>query len=724
MNKTFENISILGFLLIFYFSCGSLLSQENSTRDTLVKSESSTETSLKKNANSTIYKPTIGVGVGRMSFFGDLYEKKFQSPLTSRSCVELNVNQPLNSFLFLNFYTVFGKLGANERSEVRNVNFESEIRAGGLNLMYDFSNLIKGNEKIRPWVSVGIEGFEFLSKTDLFDKQGRKYFYWDDGSIKNIAQGSEGSENAFDLVRDYSYESDVREMNLDGFGKYPERSWAIPVGAGFLIRLNERVDFKIGSTLHFGFTDFIDGISEKSKGNRVGNKAKDKFLVSSFSLHYDLVTKKKEKDTLPEEHYDGVDLLALDMEDEDGDGVRDWDDKCHKTPVGVPVDKKGCPLDEDEDKVADHKDDELPSEKGVVVNVKGVAITEQMELDWYNSFYDTIGIGKTIDLDSAKRNRKEVLAAKKQKEYTVELGKFKGGVPSDVLAYFLSVGDINSINYGDSLFIYTAGSYDDIKLANQRLDEFKSEGLKEAKIGYFLGEQYAAFEDGELKKELGKVTKQEVTKDSSNLISIPKKNNEVFYRVQLGAYKNKLSPAMFKNAGNVIELVSEEGYHRYVTGSYQSIEEAATARAELVLEGYPDAFISAYKQGKRISLSEAGATFENKEDVKAENLDESKVTTGTIDKELVSFRIQIGSLKRENDPIFLERIKDLNNIEKMPTSLGLIRYLTGNFKSYNEAVSAKNKLAEEGFSDAFVIATFKGEIISIQEATEILSENK
>jgi hypothetical protein len=39
-------------------------------------------------------------------------------------------------------------------------------------------------------VSFGIMGFEFLSKTDLKDRNGNTYYYWSDGSIKNMAEGS------------------------------------------------------------------------------------------------------------------------------------------------------------------------------------------------------------------------------------------------------------------------------------------------------------------------------------------------------------------------------------------------------------------------------------------------------------------------------------------------------------------------------------------------------
>lgn len=87
-------------------------------------------------------KPKISLGAGRLGFYGDVYSKHFQNPFTSRPAFDLAISQRLTRYLQLNFNVIFGKLGANEYGPTRNENFQSEIRAGGLNLMYDFGNFI------------------------------------------------------------------------------------------------------------------------------------------------------------------------------------------------------------------------------------------------------------------------------------------------------------------------------------------------------------------------------------------------------------------------------------------------------------------------------------------------------------------------------------------------------------------------------------------------------
>ncbi|MBC7863107.1 MAG: hypothetical protein IAF38_09040 [Bacteroidia bacterium] len=669
-----------------------------------------------------IFKPSIGIGTGMFSFYGDVYSKNYQAPWTSRVAYDLSISQPLSKSFRLNFYILFGKLGANERiDDKRFVNFESQIRLGGLNVMYTFDHFFSDKLKIRPWVSLGFEGFEFLSKTDTYDRFGNKYYYWSDGSIKNIDENASNAQNAVELVRDYKYESDIRESNLDGFGKYPERSWSIPIGGGALMKIGERFEFKIGATFHYAFTDYIDGISQKSVGDRVGNKRKDCFVMTSFSLHYDLVTKSK-LDTLPKDHFDFVDFVALDKEDEDGDNVRDFEDICHGTPAGVKVTKDGCPVDTDEDWIPDYRDDEEGTPKGVLANGKGVGYTDEMAAKWYELYYDSTGsTAQVIALgnSAAGEQNQALINGKKtdsEKTFTVEMGVFGKSVPDEVMLFLLSIGDVKSTTDGDNT-IYTAGNYSDIKTAIKRKEEFEKEGLKNLKIGSFQNDNYQVLSEKEVVEEVnisnGIVIKPKNPDDTAN------HNHNINFRVQLGAYKNKISKSVFgKDASKILEIPTDDGYFRYVSIAYPTLHDAAVRRADFILDGYPDAFITAYKDGKRIPLKEAGATYENKKDEK-ENLDE-KTTTSSVDKNLVSFTIQLSVIRKAVNPDFENQIKDLKDVQKQTTVTGMYRYTAGKFANYNDAVKFKNQLVAEGYAEAFVIGSFKDEFISAQEALELL----
>ena len=723
--------NIFLFILLTAFAFNSVA---QTTAEKKKKEKTDSDTTNNPPHLGDIFKPTIGFGAGTLSYFGNIYPKghQFQSITQSRVGFDLNLSQPLTKYLYLNFYVMFGKLGANERSATPalNQNFESQIRLGGLQLMYDFSNLIKKQNSIRPYILTGFEGFEFLSKTDLYDKHGNKYYYWNDGTIKNMAQGSPGSQNATTLVRDYSYDSDIREMNQNGYGKYRESSWAIPVGAGFTMNAGEHIKFRMGATMHFTFTNHIDGVASAKN---------DKFLMFAASVHYDLVTHKKDgMDTLPSNQYEGVDFLAIDNADEDGDGVKDLDDLCHGTPAGAKVDAHGCPEDVDKDLVPDYRDEDLLTDTGTVANDKGIAMTDEDHQSWYNRYFDSTGqFSKVVDLGgpNSKGKNLNVDPKKSPKDYTVELVRYKGGIPPDEMAYLLSIGDIRSFNYNDTTVVYTAGNYQDVRHAIKRRDEYIGEGLKSARVGYFKGEAYFNLTDAELAKELAEANKKGAVKDESIANNSTGNNNAennsssgsnntgavnkgIIYRVQLGAYKNKLSPTMFKHAGKVLELKTEDGYYKYASGAYKTLTDAAAHKAELVYEGYEDAFITAYEKGKRVALDKVGATFEDK--TYKENLSETANAGSAIDKSLVSFKIQLGSLKKPDDTSLDEQLKELKDVDKEPTPSGLMRITAGEFKNYNDAVKYKNTLAEKGIIGAFVIGTFKGEVISIQEALDLL----
>ena len=174
------------------------------------------------------YGPTVGLGVGMFKFYGDILDANYGNPLVSNIGYDLHVKQQLNSYLTAKFYVLFGTLSANERSADRNLNFSSKITVGGFALMYNFDQLLPKDRAISPFISLGIESVEFHSKTDLYDRAGNEYNYWSDGSIRDIAETDVNASNAVVIQRDYFYETDLREQDYDGYGKYAERTFAVP----------------------------------------------------------------------------------------------------------------------------------------------------------------------------------------------------------------------------------------------------------------------------------------------------------------------------------------------------------------------------------------------------------------------------------------------------------------------------------------------------------------
>lgn len=747
----------------------------DSTSDNATTPASTLASSPKK---EFIFKPTIGLGTGMFSFYGDLYGKHFQNPSVSRIAYDLSISQRFTDYLQLNFYVLFGQLGANERMapNERNLNFNSHIRAGGVNVLYNFGNFLPKKRNASPYISLGIESFEFLSKTDLYDAGSNKYYYWSDGTIRNIDQSSPLAANAVELHRDYTYESDIRTLNYDGFGKYPERSFAIPVGIGAMMKINDYWDFKIGATMHFTFTDYIDGVSAKSTGNRVGNSRNDNFMMTSVSLHYNLGIKKKTTavDTVNEDTFKDVDFFALDLQDFDHDGVPDSRDSCQNTPPGVPVDAKGCPLDDDGDGVPNNADDELSTPKGALVDTRGVQLNDSTIAYQYRYYVDSTGEFATVEYHDHNGARRSTAY---QKEYTVELGTFKKGLPPDLMTKFLSINDITSTLVDDSTTVYSAGKFPDLLSAEQRKQQLISQGLPNAKVVY---KQNGKFYDAPKYGSTPPASNGSVTTtgnppansgsntatgnnggnagtgntnsgstnsgttasgNSTGNSSAANDNNNaggstattnggnttvnagatdqqgIVLRVQLGAYRNRLSKKVFKDINDLIEIKTEDGLYKYMTGSFTSFDAAAHHKVDMLLKGYNGAFIAAYKDGKRVSLQEAGATIQKK-DEEPEIPDNSAVNGAN--KTLVTFKVQIGVFKNEPPADKQEQYKKIKGVTRETTSAGLNRYTAGAFNDYKSAEALKAEIMRTtGITDAFVIAFFNGEYISIQEAIEL-----
>lgn len=438
---------------------------------------------------------------------------------------------------------------------------------------------------------------------------------------------------------------------------------------------------------------------------------------------------------MPDNYFDGIDWLAIDNGDYDEDGVKDWDDKCHGTPKGVKVDAFGCPFDDDNDGVPNYADDELTSPVGFEVNSKGVALTDEYWQNWYNVYMDSGNVVKQEIIDNFYAVKNDLTssnsaeATKNEKIYTVELARYAGPVPNDEMAYLLSIGDVKSTTLPDnSTVLYTAGTYKDIQNAVKRRDEFIAEGNKNAKVGYFKNGDIIILSNDDINQLMlanttsATVTSTSVVSTNTNTSSsVDEVVNEfakgdIVYRVQLGAYKNRISKEVFKNAGNVLELKTDDDVYRYATKGFKTIQEAANLKADLVLDGYGDAFITAYKDGKRIPMSATKATMETKE-----KEDITKIESfSSVDKSLVSFKVQLGALRKAGSNDMEEKIKDLKDINKQGTGSGMIRYTAGSFKDYSSADKYRQELADKGLVEAFVIAIFKGEIISIQEAQELL----
>ncbi|MFZ5554660.1 MAG: SPOR domain-containing protein [Bacteroidota bacterium] len=685
--------------------------------------------------NGFVFRPTLGLGVGTFTFFGDIANNnKGFHPNVSRIGYDLRISNPLTDYLDVSFYTIFGILSSSERTATRNLNFMSQIRTGGMVLSYNFNQILPEKRKIEPYIFLGVESFEFLSKTDLYDRFGNRYYYWSDGSIRNMDENDPNAANAIYLQRDYKYESDVRELNLDGFGKYPERSWAIPVGVGFQMHLNERWKFRMGTSMHFAFTDLVDGVTPESTGDRAGDSKNDKFLYSSFSLNYDLQRLRQKEDETEEPIMPLDELLALlgkDTVDSDGDKVVDFVDDCAWTPAGVPVDEKGCPFDKDRDLVFDYGDDEKETPEGNVVNTRGVTYTDEDQEKYFSYYIDSTGativyerVDQEISGNMAGNNgtNGSGLNVKENLNYVVIIGTEEKKIAANELHKFLGFKDFRTVESGDTVY-YIVGNYKSIDEAIKRKYNLEETGWNVSGIGTTTT-SYTTDKYGNRVEVTGITTVPEdkLPQDSIVDTNLPTTGQAVF-RVQIGAFYKKISPSVFKDAKDLVWVTGSDGITRYYSGSFTDMNAAAEHKINMITKGYVGSFIVAYKDQKRVPLNTVGATLVNPRD--KENLDESNDPSKTkIDKSLIKFKVQVGAYRNDVPTEMLDVFLKIGNVTPYrDNTTGITRYVTGMYNSYEEAAKVLDQINATGVKDAFIIADFNGRIISSKEALELLNQN-
>ena len=311
---------------------------------------------------------TIGIGTGFSSFVGDLATDSKVSRLSNiRSCYTFNLEHRFGDVAGAQIDLLYGSLAYNENSSViaNNRNFESPLLQIGINFVFHMDDdlIFKRNSPFSPYLSAGISYLTFDAKSDLQDKNGNDYHYWENGTIHDAAfTDTDMDTNAVQLIRDYTYESQL----TDSTENYSRTSLSIPLTFGLKWKFSDRTQGRVFGSYNLALTDRIDNYKEN------GNN--DKFIYVGFSLHY--VVGRKDQEL--KHRYDDVDFAELKKGDDDGDGIIDTEDACQHTPKGVEVDASGCPMDEDNDGVPDYLDKEKGTKSGAQVNEMGMEITDEL----------------------------------------------------------------------------------------------------------------------------------------------------------------------------------------------------------------------------------------------------------------------------------------------------------------------------------------------------------
>ena len=340
------------------------------------------------------------------------------------------------------------------------------------------------------------------------------------------------------------------------------------------------------------------------------------------------------------------------------------------------------------------------------MNKRGATLTDddhlRAYLNWKDSANVNVVFSRVESFGPARADAKPRRPLPGQRVYAVKVGSQVEGISEEMIQRILSIPDVRTIERGDTTY-YVVGSFENIPDALRRELELFGMGLQATVV---------AEQDGQLFD-----VSAETQADRMRMI-VPDgrdtKPGVVTVRVQLGAFRNRLSENIFQDIPDLVTLKGEDGLTRYYTGSFTNVNEAAAHKVRMLMMGFEGAFLVAFRDGRRVSISEAGAVLTGREDLR-------NIPAGSISKDKIRFRIQLGAFAGNVPMEAMDKFIEIGEVEAIPGA-DAVRYVHGRFTDRAAAEQVRQRLQRQGLEDAFVVGSVDGRIIGAEEAERLLRE--
>ena len=210
------------------------------------------------------------------------------------------------------------------------------------------------------------------------------------------------------------------------------------------------------------------------------------------------------------------------------------------------------------------------------------------------------------------------------------------------------------------------------------------------------------------------------------------KVTELIYRVKIGEFKDGIPPKITNKLLSLDDLESitmDDDAVIYVVGSYATVDEAMSRLFALEEKGFEDTYIILDNNGNISDYVEPVPEPEIEEKVLVvsdEKSDTTDMTNDSIVKEVdepineTTYRIQIGAF---NKSLPEEVFANVDNVISFTGKDGLVRYTTGSFTEYKDAIDYQAQMKARGFDDAFIVTYKNGKRISLDVAIKTENTN-
>ncbi len=345
---------------------------------------------------------------------------------------------------------------------------------------------------------------------------------------------------------------------------------------------------------------------------------------------------------------------------------------------------------------------------------------------------------------STKKPKAVKYIRKKGVVFTVQLGFFKGILPPS------KFGVVQPIIFdkfkNNPVKRYMVGEYRSVEAAELALKKVKKIGYKKAYIvalvnGYrkslkigkakinTKSKQYKKWKTAEL-AVLNNGNKSK-TSEQTEIEPIVSENPTYFtdteditqtkgllYFVQLGMFVKPVDVKKdFKGLEPILyEKTSGEG-RKYMLGTFGIYSVAKQEVAKLKYKGYKSAFVTAYLDGRHISLDEARKLEKEQYAGMLQPYNSPKKKAKKVNGK-VTFAVQVGAFSRKMSAAEVENMKPKFSYRAVNHRVmaGKHVYYIGSYNKYKGAKFLKNRLASEGHKGVFIIAFRNNTKLKITDA--------
>lgn len=242
------------------FVCGLAFAATVFSASAQTKKGTDDESMVSPNETERYSWPIVSVGAGATFYTGGIRSPRNLSKFSgTRWGVNAQVEQRFGKYFGGKLNLFYGLTAGERHTHTEFDNFQARLTTADVRFAFHLDHLVGKRQLVAPYVAVGIGYVNFRTKSDLTDSEGRTYYLWDDGALRDQPQNAgQTNGNPQTLKRDFTYETTVNQSG---------NTITFPLEAGIRFKVHDYWDFGMGYTHTFLLNRFVPSANNLKPDN-------------------------------------------------------------------------------------------------------------------------------------------------------------------------------------------------------------------------------------------------------------------------------------------------------------------------------------------------------------------------------------------------------------------------------------------------------------------------